>query len=125
MFPPAKIASSARSRKKELDLVAGGGRAFAQGGKRGRRFARWADLDVDVVSLQQGRPLFVPQVGFIGVPLFQVLERRFLVAGGFQKGKREGFGIEGSLSQFRDGFFDFDGVYGSRTMSRGMGTVEL
>lgn len=67
-------------RQDELRLLARRGGAFFQGGERGRRFAFGANLDVDVVPLQDA-----VAIGFNGAAAAEPLERRLLVAERFER----------------------------------------
>ena len=64
-----------------------------------------ADGDVDVVGLKDAA-----EVGLVRCACAQALDRRLLVAEGFQEGKRKLQPLERLLRQVGDGLFDLDGV---------------
>lgn len=97
----------------ELGLVLRAGRAFPQGGERGRHVARRAGGEVDIVPLQHA----AGKVGLIGGAFalcLEALEGGGFVAKSFEKREGERGGIEIFLRKGGDGFFDFNSVYGWR-----------
>ncbi len=91
----------------EFGLVSNSGRTLPQGSQSGRYGALRAGFEMDVVALEHP----ARQVGLVGGATFQPLEDGFLVPKRFQKGKREGFGVEGLSGELGNGFLDFDGVH--------------
>ena len=65
-----------------------------------------ADGDMDVVGLEDAA-----QVGLVRLALAQPLDRRLLVAEGFEEGERELGRVERLLGQSRNGFLDLNGVH--------------
>ena len=93
-------------RQGEFGLGAGRGGAGLQGVQGGGHLAGVAGGDVDVVGLQHAA-----QVGFIGSPAAQPLERGFLIAEGFQEGEGEFSAVEGLFRQGGDGFLYLNSVH--------------
>jgi hypothetical protein len=66
----------------ELGLLLGGGRAIPQGGKGGRDLACRADLEVNIVALEDA----AGEIGLVRVTTPQALEGGFLISEGFEEG---------------------------------------
>ena len=86
----------------ELGLLRSGFGTFAQRVQRGCDGSVRADLDMDVVALENAT-----QVGLIGIAALQPLDRGGLVAERFEKGVRKAIRIERLLRELRDSFFNF------------------
>lgn len=67
---------------------------------------------MNVVGLQHAA-----QIRLVRRAAFEPVDRRLLVAEGFEKRKGEGLSIERLLGQLCDGFFNLDCIHGSSSPS--------
>lgn len=93
----------------ELGLLAGSGVALPQCPEGRRDLALGADLDVNVVALED----CALQVGVVSGTGFKPADGGRLVPERFKEGKGKALRLERLFGQLRYGFLDFDGVHRS------------
>ncbi len=91
----------------EFSLLLGGGGTLPQRGKSRGHLAFTADLEVNIVPLQNT----ARQIGLVRSPAAQPLNRCFLVSERFEKRERKFFSYERSASEVRHCLFNFNGVH--------------